>query len=191
MATLNFIKGSFHGKVGQFVGSSWKGKDYIKLYTPPGNPKTAGQTAVRTIFQHVVHIAHALYEPVLKPYTFPKPRGMTAFNRMVHINKELFDDKQWDISKVQVFAGSLFNPGITGAAVDAQSGTAVVITFNGGEGEATDIPVGVVHDEVSNQTFCAVGEKRESGSVKVPPFHTPPLCYNYRAFSLESKPNVT
>lgn len=32
MATLNFIKGSIKGKIGQFVGSSWRGKDYIKTY---------------------------------------------------------------------------------------------------------------------------------------------------------------
>jgi hypothetical protein len=33
-------KGTIKGKVGQFVGSSWKGIDYIKTYTPSGNPRT-------------------------------------------------------------------------------------------------------------------------------------------------------
>jgi hypothetical protein len=42
MASLNFVKGSIKGRVGQFVGSSWKGIDYIKTYTPPGNPRTEG-----------------------------------------------------------------------------------------------------------------------------------------------------
>jgi hypothetical protein len=79
MATLNFIKGSIKGKVGQFVGSSWKGKDYIKTYTPPSNPRTEGQVGIRNIFQHVGHIAKAIYEPVLKPYTFPKPQKNDRF----------------------------------------------------------------------------------------------------------------
>jgi hypothetical protein len=65
-------------RVGQFVGSSWRGKDYIKTFTPPANPKTEEQVAVRTIFQHIAHIAKAIYEGVLKPYTFPQPRNITA-----------------------------------------------------------------------------------------------------------------
>jgi hypothetical protein len=42
MATLNFIRGSIKGRVGQFVGSSWRGKDYIKTFTPPSNPQDCG-----------------------------------------------------------------------------------------------------------------------------------------------------
>jgi hypothetical protein len=56
MATLNFIRGSIKGKLGDIVGSSWRGKDYIKTYVPPSNPNTQGQAAVRTIFQHIAHI---------------------------------------------------------------------------------------------------------------------------------------
>jgi hypothetical protein len=70
MASLNFVKGSIKGRVGQFVGSSWKGIDYIKTYTPPSNPKTEGQLTIRTIFQHCAHIGKAINEGVLKPYTF-------------------------------------------------------------------------------------------------------------------------
>ena len=162
MATLNFIKGSIRGKIGQFVGSSWWGKDYIKTYTPPSNPRSDGQTAVRTIFMHVGLIAKAIYEPVLKPYTFPKPQKMTAFNKM------MFDDKEWDQTTLKIFEGSLYNPGITSAVTDTQSGVSVVITFAGTGGMATDLPIGVVHDEVSEQTFCKVGDKRETGSVTVP-----------------------
>jgi hypothetical protein len=100
---------------------------------------------------------------------FPKPHDMTAFNRMVHINKELFDGKRWDIIKVQIFAGGIYNPGITSAEAAGQSGeSVVVVVFDGTKGDAADIPICVVHDEVSEQTFCAVEEKRESGSVRVP-----------------------
>jgi hypothetical protein len=49
MATLNFLRGSIKGKLGDIVGSSWRGKDYIKTYIPPSNPNTEGQAAVRTI----------------------------------------------------------------------------------------------------------------------------------------------
>ncbi|MDR0644252.1 MAG: hypothetical protein LBG05_04955 [Treponema sp.] len=93
MATLNCIKGSIKGKAGQFAGSSWKGKDRIKTCAPPGNLRTEGQAGVRNVFQHVGHIAVAIYEPALKPYTFPKPQKMSAFNKMARINKEMFDDR--------------------------------------------------------------------------------------------------
>jgi hypothetical protein len=168
MAALNFIKGSIKGKVGQFVGSSWKGKDYIKTYAPPSNPGTEGQVGVRNIFQHVGHIAKAIYEPVLKPYAFPKPQKMTTFNRMAQINKEMFDDKEWGQTKLKIFDGGLYNPGVTSAAADAQSGVSVVITFAGTGGSAAGIPVGVVHDEASEKTFSAVGDKREAGAIAVP-----------------------
>jgi hypothetical protein len=60
MSTLKFVRGSIKGRVGQFVGSSWRGKDYIKTFTPPSNPKTEGQVAVRTIFQNIAHIAKVI-----------------------------------------------------------------------------------------------------------------------------------
>ena len=103
MASLNFVKGSIKGRVGQFVGSSWKGIDYIKTYTPPGNPKSDGQVAIRTIFQHCAHIGRAINADVLKPYTFPKPHKMTAYNRMIQINKDMFDDKAMGSSEIKDF----------------------------------------------------------------------------------------
>ena len=85
MAELNFVRGTIRGKIGQFVGSSWKGKPYIKTFTKPGNPRTADQVAVRTVFQKVSHIAKNIYKHVLKPYTFPTPRRQTAFNQMIFV----------------------------------------------------------------------------------------------------------
>jgi hypothetical protein len=117
MATLNLLRGSIKGKLGDIVGSSWRGKEYVKTFTPPSNPNTEGQAAVRTIFQHTTHIAASIYEPVLKPYTFPKPRKMTAYNRMVQINKPLFHELTWDQTKLKIFEGPLFNPGITAASI--------------------------------------------------------------------------
>jgi hypothetical protein len=48
MAQLNFIKGTIRGK--------------IKTFTKPGNPRTADQVAVRTVFYNVSQIAKAIYE---------------------------------------------------------------------------------------------------------------------------------
>jgi hypothetical protein len=150
MATLNFVRGSIKGRVGQFVGSSWRGKDYIKTFTPPSNPKTEGQVAVRTIFQNIAHIAKAIYEGVLKPFTFPRPRTFTSYNRMVQINKELFDDLAWDPAMLKIFDGPLFNPGIASASV---SGDTVYVSFDAATGEGTDTAIAVIYDELPRSTF--------------------------------------
>jgi hypothetical protein len=159
MATLNFVRGSIKGRVGQFVGSSWRGKDYIKTFTPPANPKTEGQVAVRTIFQNVAHIAKAIYEGVLKPFTFPRPHRITAYNRMVQINKGLFDDLAWDPAKLKVFDGPLFNPGIASAGI---SGADVSVAFDAATGEGTDTAIAVIYDELTKNTFYGIGTRADA-----------------------------
>jgi hypothetical protein len=157
MATLNLLRGSLKGRLGDIVGSSWRGKDYVKSFTPPSNPNTEGQIAVRTIFQHTAHIASAINEAVLKPYTFPKPRKMTAYNRMIQINKPLFSELAWDQTKLKIFEGPLFNPGITVAAIQ-NPGTmtaTVQVTFDAALGDGTDIAIAIIHDEKTETTLCA------------------------------------
>jgi hypothetical protein len=169
MATLNFVKGSIKGRVGQFVGSSWKGIDYIKTYTPPGNPRTEGQVTIRTIFQHCAHIGQAINEGVLKPYSFPPPVKMTAYNRMIQINKDLFDDLAWDQTKFKILDGALFNPGIVAAVIEG-SGTptvAVKITFASAAGDGTDKAIAVIHDEKTETTLYAIAD-RSDGEISVP-----------------------
>ena len=169
MARLNFVRGSIKGRVGEFVGSSWKGTDYIKTFPPPSNPNTQDQVAVRTVFQHVTHIAALINEAVLKPYTFPKPQKMTQTNRMVHINKELFDDKSWEPSKLKIFEGPLLNPGIDNAAL-GNTGTAnvdVTITFAPTLGQGTDKGIGIVYDEITDTAITSFGD-RSAGSIVIP-----------------------
>jgi hypothetical protein len=169
MARLNFVRGSIKGRVGEFVGSSWKGEDYIKTYTPPSNPRTEGQVAIRSVFQHITQIAAQINADILKPYTFPKPHKMTPTNRMVHINQELFDDKAWDQSKLKIFEGPLYNPGITAAVIE-NPGTAtarVKVTFTATIGEAADKALAVVYDEASDKALFAQAE-RQTGELLVP-----------------------
>jgi hypothetical protein len=169
MASLNFVKGSIKGKVGQFVGSSWKGIDYIKTYTPPSNPRTDGQVSIRTIFQHCAHIGKAINADVLKPYTFPKPHKMTAYNRMIQINKDMFDDKAWDQAKLRIFDGPLYNPGITGATIEGEGTPAVAVrvTFTATAGAGTDKAIAIIHDEKTESALSAIAD-RSAGQIDVP-----------------------
>jgi hypothetical protein len=76
MARLNVIK----GQVDEFVGSSWKGTDYIKTYIPPSNSRSEGQVAVRTVFQHCGPMGKQLNQEVLHSLHFPKPQKMSEYN---------------------------------------------------------------------------------------------------------------
>jgi len=155
MATLNFIKGTIRGKIGQFVGSSWKGRNYIKTFTKPGNPRTVDQVAVRNVFQNVSHIAKGIYENVLKPFTFPKPRRQTAYNRMIQINKAMFETKTWEPEKLQIFEGPLDNPGISSCSLDypGQPNEQVGIEWPIIPGDPADLAIAVIYDEVSGKTL--------------------------------------
>jgi hypothetical protein len=156
MATLNFIRGTVRGKIGQFVGSSWKGKSYIKTFTKPGNPRTAKQVAVRTVFQNVSHIAKEIYESVLKKYTFPQPRRQTAYNRMIQINKAMFDSKAWNPADLKIFEGPLENPGITSAVLTADT---VKVSFDPTPGHEQDRVIALLFGEASGVVLYKSGPR--------------------------------
>jgi hypothetical protein len=107
MSQINWIKASLKGRLGEVVGSSWRGKPYTKVYTPPTDPQTTGQTDVRGIFAHVGHLAHLIYRAVLEPYTYPAPHDYTKYNRMMMINRSLYDDMVYDPAKVKIMQGPL------------------------------------------------------------------------------------
>ena len=168
MATLNFIRGTIRGKIGQFVGSSWRGKSYIKTFTKPGNPKTADQVAVRSVFYNVSQFAKAIYENVLKKYTFPKPRRQSAYNRMIQINKGMFETKVWDPTKLKILDGPLNNPGIENAILE-NAGTDredVLFQFNIMTGDKNDKAIAFIFDEVTGAVLTTEGT-RDDGELEI------------------------
>jgi hypothetical protein len=94
---------------------------------------------------------------------------MTAYNRMIQINKDLFDDLAWDQTKLKIFDGSLFNPGITAATIEGSGSPAVAVkvTFTATAGDGTDKAIAVIHDEKTEKTLYAVAD-RSSGEVDIP-----------------------
>ena len=169
MASLNFIKGTLKGRVGQFVGSSWRGKEYIKTFTPPGNPRTPHQVAVRSIFRQTATIAKGLYQGVLLPYTFPKPQKMTAYNRMIQVNQPMFDSKDWNLSKLKIFEGPLFNPGIENVVIENPGTLNESVFFQWADkfGDPNDIAIPIVYDAASQSVLFTVC-KRSTIEVDIP-----------------------
>jgi hypothetical protein len=114
MAKYSNVKDSFSGKVGSLVYSSWRGIKYVKVYSKPSNPRTEKQQGVRSKFKALSHIGKSLHAPLLKPYTFPKPQKLTAYNVFLHINKGMFEGHyltdSFDPKMMKIFDGPLYNP---------------------------------------------------------------------------------
>jgi hypothetical protein len=106
MASINWLKASLRGKLGQVVGSSWKGIDYIKTYTKPSNPDTPKQQQTREIFKNISQLGNSILTP-LNAYTRPTPQSMTGVNYMMHLNKFMFGKTGtgWDPLKLAIMSG--------------------------------------------------------------------------------------
>jgi hypothetical protein len=157
MAEINWIKANLRGRLGQIVGSSWKGIPYVKTFTPPGNPKTPNQVAVRNVFANTVHIAKSINRNILRPFTFPKPKKMSAYNRMIQINQPMFSDLEWSPAKLKIFDGPMFTPAIEHVYLvnDGSRVIGVELEIKPYEGELEDILIGVIFDETTNVVLSA------------------------------------
>jgi hypothetical protein len=85
------ILGGIRGKIGNVVGSAWKGIAVIK--TKPlsvANPQTAGQVAQRTKFTNVVAFARIILAGIIKPLWDRFQTGQSGFNAFISENIALF-----------------------------------------------------------------------------------------------------
>jgi hypothetical protein len=177
MAKFRYHAGRLSGSVGkELTYSSWRGIKYVKIYQVPSNPRTKDQVAIRTVFQHTAHIAKVLYHDILKPYTFPKPQKMTAYNKMIQINQPMFVDKAFEYSKLKIFEGPLPNGGITSAHLQGAGTADERILFEwefNNTGAPDDKAIGVLYDaSTGNVLFTSNPREEESAEIKTR-FHLP------------------
>jgi hypothetical protein len=163
MSKINFSDGSLSGKLGKIVGASWKGIPYTRLYEKPKDPKSDKQLAIRQVFRNTAHIASKLSMGVLKPYTFPQPARCTAYGHMLHLNRLMFTNKEWNPENLKILEGPLENTGITSAVL---TGKTMKVSFDAAKGKGYDTAIAVVYDEVSRGVFHATG-LRSDGFVNV------------------------
>ena len=85
------IIGAFSGKIGNIVGTSWKGIGIMKsLPLSVANPKTVGQVAQRTAFKACTLAGSALLSDVCKPLWDREAQRMSGFNAFVRNNIKAF-----------------------------------------------------------------------------------------------------
>jgi hypothetical protein len=167
MSRINFIKGELKGKLGEIVGSSWKGIPYTKTYTKPSNPNTPAQQETRYLFQQLAHIGRDIRTPI-DLYTRPRPHKMSSYNHLIQLNKAMFSKTgtKWAPLELVIMSGELTSAAITTAVFDTASLTATV-TWDGTVGEATDKAFVVVYDDEGKRTVNAVEVDRSAGTVTI------------------------
>ena len=88
------ILGGLSGKIGNVVGSSWKGIPVLK--TKPlsvANPQTTAQVAQRTSMTASVHYASLFNSGVIKPLWDRFASKMSGYNAWIQANIDKFTDK--------------------------------------------------------------------------------------------------
>lgn len=86
------ILGGFSNKVGNVVGSSWKGIATMRvLPLSVANPRTAAQVGVRTAFSKITALASAGLTGFVKPLNDRFAVRMSGYNRFIQMNTNAFD----------------------------------------------------------------------------------------------------
>jgi len=86
------ILGPVSGKVGNVVGGTWKGVDYVRGYIIPANPKSTAQTATREKFAEIVRLTKSCLASIMRSYYSGIISGQptTAYARNI----------QWNMNKM-------------------------------------------------------------------------------------------
>lgn len=130
------ILGGIQNKVGNVVGTSWKGIAVLKsMPISVANPRTAAQVTQRSRFANTVAFATAILAEVVKPLWDRFAQRQSGYNAFVQANIPYFSDAGLDIpSGLVISKGKMTATPI--ATVTADSGTGqLTVTWNNDAGE--------------------------------------------------------
>jgi len=106
------ILGGFSNKVGNIVGSTWKGIAIIKsLPLSVANPRTAGQVLQRGKFTQLTRVGSDLLAGIIKPMWDRFATGMSGYNAFISVNQSAFHvSGQLEVEKLQISRGRMLAP---------------------------------------------------------------------------------
>lgn len=174
MATIKQgILGGISGKIGNVVGSSWKGIAVLKsLPLSVSNPNTAGQQAQRGAMTGIVAVARILLAALITPYWNPFSQRMSGYNAFVKENIATFVGTVFtNFSSFYTSRGSLLGvPAVVGVSTAAGNTTTLTWTDNSGTADAlaTDEAIGVIYNETQDYWIVDAGsETRDNASLVI------------------------
>lgn len=169
MAVLkNGILGGISGKVSGVVGFNIFGKDVIRGYAKPANPKTTSQTNQRSKFKAALVFAQAILSSVINEYWRGFKSGMSPFNAFMGVNIALAATTGLVTDAMQILRGSLETAIIGDCLLDGTEADIAFSTTTTGNGLATDKVLCFIWDKVNKVGFLSDGlAVRSDGDVVI------------------------
>jgi hypothetical protein len=167
------ILGGVSGRVGNIVGSSWKGIAYLKsLPLSVANPRTSGQVSARTAMSYITQNFSPFLTTLIQPLWNRWSVQMSGFNHFVQTNVRLFPDGQFDdFSFFKLAVGKLLPMEITSVVADKSlSNITFTVVNNSGEGNAlaSDIPFVMVYNANKDEwTGQEIDDNRAGGAFAI------------------------
>jgi len=165
------ILGGVSGKIGNVIGGSWKGIDYLRIMPASvANPKTPAQMDQRTKFVTVIKFLQPMVEFIRVGFKLYAVK-MTQFNNAMSYNLHnaitgTYPDYTIDFSKALVSRGSL--TGATDASVASLSATSMELSWsdNSGTGAALATDKSLLlayHTDTGTVVYNTAGASRTTG----------------------------
>jgi hypothetical protein len=185
------VLGGFSGRVGNIIGASWKGIDYMRIMPASvTNVKSEGQMNQRSKFILVLRFLQTMTSFIRVGYRLYAVK-MTQFNNaMSYLLRHAIDgaspDFFIDYSRVLVSRGSL--TGVAEVEIASQNNT-VIVTWNdnsgNGSARSTDKALIVLYNaDKEESVFTTDGALRSAGEqvVNVPPVFEGDTVHVYLGF---------
>lgn len=152
------ILGGFSGRVGNVVGSSWKGIDVIKsMPLSVSNPKTTAQTNQRNKFAGVVNFASQINAAVIKPLNDRFALRQSGYNAFVARNIDNFaaDGSIGTPGSISISSGKMKAPVIDSVSPGADT---VAVSF--------DTTATGAYESADDEIYCCVSSEGFVSEVK-------------------------
>lgn len=125
------ILGGFRNKIGNVVGTSWKGIAVMKsLPLSVANPQTAGQTLQRGRFSQTSKFASTILSTVVKPLWDRFAQRESGFNAFLQTNIDFFTESGVsEPNNILISKGTLAPANLISAVID-ESASTIALTWD-------------------------------------------------------------
>jgi hypothetical protein len=165
------VLGGFSGKVGNVVGGTWKGIDYMRIKPANvSNPRTAGQVDQRSKFSTTLRFLQSMTDFLRVGFKLYANK-MTQFNAAMSYNLNNAITGTYPNFMIDYASALVSRGGLTGAANGAVSSSGGLVEFTwtdntgSGNAQATDKALLVVYNPAKDQAiYDNAGAARSVGS---------------------------
>lgn len=156
---LQGILGGLSGKIGNVVGSSWKGIPVLKtLPLSVANPKTAKQQAQRGAMASSVAFSKAILVAVIKPLWDRFAQQQSGYNAWISSNIDKFDTAGLNDAEGMTISEGSLTPAAINTAV-ATGGTATVdVNWTDNSGTGSAVATDSAYAVAFNATTGVIGQ---------------------------------